>query len=113
MEAGTVGMPNGVHLTHVNGAAMSGAFTSADVVMSELPTAEAAAEAAKAAATPNNGQMPGRKTVCLREEMEDGTQGFLALMDSMADNFHQLSFHAMQMRQLLQTLWGISRQIPQ
>ncbi len=87
MEAGTMGMPNGIHGAHANGApGVSGAFSPADVIMSELPTAEASAEAAKATATPDNGQIAGRKTACSWNKADGRTVVLLALINRMTGN---------------------------
>ena len=64
MEAGTVGMPNGIHGPHANGhASVGGALNPVDVVMTEPLTVAAAAEATMAAAAPAIGQMTGSKTL--------------------------------------------------
>ncbi len=60
MEAGTVGMPNGVHELHANGGAgVDGVFNLPDVNMSEPSTSAAAGEDAKAATTPADGHSAG------------------------------------------------------
>lgn len=79
-----MGMPNGIHGAHANReAGIGGVSSPADVVMSDLPAAETAPEAAKAAVTPVDGQIAGRKTACLRKEVEGVT---LAVIDSITGN---------------------------
>ena len=83
MEAGTVGMPNGIHGPQASSeAGVNGAFSRADVVMSEFPAAEGAAEAAKP--TAEHSQIAGMKTACSWNEAVGETQVFVALMSVLA-----------------------------
>ena len=73
MEAGPVGMPNGIHGSYADGGAgVDGQLNLADVSMSE-PSATAA-ENAKAAAIPANGHMAGNPDNTFQRLPSCGTQ---------------------------------------